>query len=801
MMNVSKRYLLIVYCLISLQSLVFAQQRTTGMKVLVRPSEYISGPYRVLPKQEQSSERTILKWVVYSDRDDNYTYMEPDSTSDRINRLSYLQPLYVVAETDSFVQVIAFDPSAEAIDHNTRTIKKELESYGWLPKSKALLWICSMVDEKTKFSRKCLAVNSIQSLIDIESQTANGKLVPYTQPGGKRPSESRVLLYNFVFVFKEEGNYLLIGKKMRMAENSVQNDILGWVSKDIVQAWSHRVALEPLPDAPGSERQRQNTPARLFTQESDAVHYARGEEFSPYNVIPYDDKYAEAMNPIIPRLPILKEASKDPLIYYTGTVTPVFNSSHDEVMSVEEQSKVNEQYEVIRRKRSNVNIVFVVDGSEYMRRYTRPICTAIRRATNTMKSMQSTTNFEYGAVFYRSAAEKECGLDEIRQKALTNDEEALIKFLGREEVRDDCGSSGEYRSVLKGIKRAIDLLSKEDSKNETNIIILIGARGNDNKDYDQKEQLAAELAKINCSLMAFQVQNVESEESFQRFYNGVDMAIRRSESLISDEHRDIWPTKTEAVFQPREGGTILEMPFPQDAPVPGLLISTDPGNPIDPMLLEREIRNIIVGCIDNNDRLFAKGDAHTRGMGKRVVMDEALRNMLGQMNVDIDLLKLAADDNIQFFRHGYTPMNRVGASDDFYGYVLLLSDAELRKLIGELETLVGDESLTLSERKDHIKSSFKALAKTYFGFGESKSKVDIMSMGEVLDRLYGVPGYKRSAVFNVNINDLDNLSAAEVEEIKDEFDTKLVLIEEFIRMNHFDNFSQRYYWLPQRNLP
>jgi hypothetical protein len=800
-MKVSMRYCLFLFCLLSLQGFVYGQQRTTGMKVLVRPSEYISGPYRVLPKQEQTSERTILKWVVYSDRDDNFTYMEPDSTSDRINRLSYLQPLYVVGETDDFVQVIAFDPTTEAIDLNTRIIKKELASYGWLPKSKALLWICSMVDEKTKFSRKCLAVNSIQSLIDIESQTTSGKLVLYTQPGGKRPTESRVLLYNFVFVFKEEGNYLLIGKKMRMAENSVQNDILGWVSKDIVQAWSHRVALEPLSGGPGSERQRLKTPARLFTQEADAANYARGEEFSPYSVIPYDDKYADAMNPIIPRLPILKEASKDPLIYYTGTVTPVFNSSHDEVMSVEEQSKVNEQYEVIRRKRSNVNIVFVVDGSEYMRRYTRPICTAIRRATNTMKSMQSTANFEYGAVFYRSAAEKDCGLDEIRQKVLTNDEEALIKFLGREEVRDDCGSSGEYRSVLKGIKRAIDLLSKEDSKNETNIIILIGARGNDNKDFDQKEQLAAELARINCSLMAFQVQNVESEESFQRFYAGVDMAIRRSESLISDEHKDIWPTKAEAVFQPRDGGTILEMPFPQEAPVPGLLISTDPGNPMDPALLEREIRNIILGCIDNNDRLFAKGDAHTRGMGKRVVMDEALRNMLGQMNVEIDLLKLASYDNIQFFRHGYTPMNRVGSSDDFYGYVLLLSDGELRKLIDELETLVGDESLTLSERKEHIKASFKALAKTYFGFGESKSKVDIMSMAEVLDRLYGVPGYKRSEVFNVNINDIDNLEGGQVEEIKDEFDKKLVLIEEFIRMKHFDNFSEVYYWLPQRILP
>jgi len=506
------------------------------------------------------------------------------------------------------------------------------------------------------------------------------------------------------------------------------------------------------------------------------------------------------VNPIIPRLPILKEVSKDPLIYYTGTVTPVFNNSNEEIMSVEEQSLVNEQYEVVRRKRSNVNIIFVMDGSEYMRRYTRPICTAIRRATNTMKAMQANTNFEYGAVFYRSPRELNCGLEEIRQKALTTDEEALIKFLGREEVRDDCGAAGEYRSVLKGVKRAIDLLSKEDCKNETNIIILIGARGNDNKDYDRKEEIARELARVNGSLMAFQVLNVETEESFQQFYNGVDYAIRESESMISDEHKDIWSTKTEAKFQFSDEH-VLQMPFPQDAPVPGLLVWTDHGNPMDPALLEREIRNVIVGCIDNNDRLFAKGDAHTRGIGKRVVMDEALRNMLSQMNIKVDLLKLASYENIQFFRHGYTPMTRAGNTDDFYGYVLLLSYAEVSKLVADLQSLVGDESLTLADRKQHIKTAFKSIAKTYFGYGESKSKVDIMTMADVLNRLYGVPGYKRNDVFNVDLDNIDNLALGQVEEIKDHFEEKLNLIDEFIKLNGFDNFSETYYWLPQRILP
>lgn len=793
--------LLIITSVVVFNAVAWSQPRAQGMKVFIRPSEYHSAPYRILKKSDQSKTLGgVRPWVVCSDRESNQTYLEPDSLSQVVNRLSFLQTLFVVGETEDFIQVVAFDK--DAIDLNTNTITKDVTSFGWLPKSKALLWMHCMVDADTKFSRKCLAVNSIKTLAEIGSYVNNDKLILYTQPGGNNPTDSHVLLYNFVFIFKEEGDYYLVGKKMNMVEGSVQNDILGWVSKDIVQQWSHRVALEPLAEGAGYEREEKSMPIRVFTSKQDAVNYGNGGFFDVNNVIAYEDKYAKPLKPSVPRLPILEEVSKEPLIYYTGVVTPVFNSQNQQVMTVDEQSTINEQYEVVRKDRSNVNIVFVVDGSEYMRRYTRPISTAIRKATNMLKQFETNTSFEYGVVMYRSPGERACGIEDIEWKDITADEERVIKYLTRDVVRDDCAGKSEYRSVYRGVKKGIDLLSRSDRKNQTNIIIVIGAKGNDDSDYNKKEEIARELSKLNCSLMVYQVTNIESETSYQQFYDGLDYAIKQSEKFISQEHQDIWPQVSNLKFSYADDNAhALRMPFPKEAPVPGSLVWTDPGIPMSAQELESEIKKVILGCVENNDRLFAKGDAHTRGMGKRVVMDEAVRNMLRQMNVEIDLLKLASYDNIQFFWEGYTPMRRAGNLYDFYQYVILVSDGEVRQLKRDLENLIGDEGLSLTDQRDYIEAAFKGLAKTFLGYGESKSKIEIMTIGAVLDRLYGLPGYKRDGIFNTELKDVRDLTPTQVEAIRDHMAEGLKKIDEFIGMHKFDNFSEVYYWLPQRVLP
>jgi Type VI secretion system, TssR len=796
-----RSFVLLCVGLILFAGTLWSQPRAMGMKVFVRPSEYHSAPYRILAKSDQSKTiGGVRPWVVCSDRESNPTYLEPDTLSQVVNRLKYLQTLFVVGETDEFIQVVAFEK--EAIDLNTNTLTKDVASFGWIPKTKALLWMHSMVDAQTKFARKCLAVNSIRTLSEIGSYVNNDKLILYTRPGGKNPTEAHVMLYNFVFIFKEEGDYYLVGKKMNMVEGSIQNDLLGWVSKEIVQPWSHRVALEPLAEGAGYEREGNGTPVRVFTSQQDAANYANGGYFDVNNLISFDDKFAKPLKANVPRLPILEEVSKEPLIYYTGVVTPVFNSSNEQVMTVEQQSVINEQYEIVRKDRSNVNIVFVVDGSEYMRRYTRPISTAIRKATNLMKQFETNTTFEYGAVIYRSASEKSCGISDIESKDITSAEESIIKFLTRDVVRDDCTAKNEYRSVYRGVKKGIDMLSRSDRKNQTNIIILIGAKGNDDADYNKKEELARELAKLNCSLMVFQVTNIESEESYQQFYQGIDYAIKQSEKFISEEHQDIWPKVSDLKFDyAADNEHALRMPFPKEAPVPGSLVWTDPGIPMSAPELEAEIKKVILGCVENNDRLFAKGDAHTRGMGKRVVMDEAVRNMLRQMDVEIDQLKLASYENIQFFWQGYTPMKRAGNLYNFYQYVILVSDAEVRQLMKNLENLIGDDGLSLSEQRDFVEAAFKSLAKTLLGAGESKSKVDIMTMGSVLDKLYGVPGFKRDGIFNTEIKDVHLLSTTQIEVIQDHIRDCLKKIDEFIGMNKFENFSEVYYWLPQSVLP
>lgn len=801
-MTLTYRIQHIVFVFICLPMISSAQLTTTGMKILERPAEYHTGPYRILPKTEETMRAaTNLLWSAFSDREGNEVYSNPDLNSSVSARLSFLQPLLVVGETDQFVQVVAYQK--DAIDRNTRSLTKEVEYYGWLPKTNALLWMRAMVDEKTKFSRKCYAVNSINSLADISAYADRNELKLFARPGGSELSGSRILLYNFVYVYKEYGDFVLIGKKLFLVESSVQSDILGWVSKDIVQQWSHRMALEPLSGTSGYERLENNAPARIFTTLPEALNYANGAAtVNPETLVKFEDKFSEKYKPNQPRLPILNIASSNPLVYYTGAVTPVYNSEKEEIMNLDEQSTINEEYEIVRRDRSNVNIVFVLDGSEYVRRYTRPICLAIRNATNMMQDYTSNVNFEYGAVIYRSEGEISCGNEEVQTKPLTGDEQSLINFLARDVVRDDCAAESDYRSVYKGLNKGLDMFRKSTETGQTNILVLIGARGNDDMSEAMQFELARKMADLNCSMMVFQVMNIETKPTYRAFYDGVDFAIRESEKRISEKHKDIWPESPQLDFTvSATNEQLIQMPFPDKAPVPGSLVYTLPGEPMDPKQLELELRNVILGCIENNARLFAKGDAQTRGMGKRFVMDEAVRNMLFQMNVETDLLKLQSVDNLQFFWEGYTPMTRVGCREPFYQYVILVESGELLNLIGELEKLIGDDGLTMNQQKEHIEASFKELASTYLGRAETVSRVKNMRIGEVLDRLHGCPGFERGKVFETTIQDLSELESSDIQTIIDHFNARLELLKEFMELNSFLNFEETYYWIPSSKLP
>lgn len=799
----SSNFCLVLF-IVLVSNVSFAQESMIGRKILQRPMEYDNGPYRVLGKNAATNFKAIGNiWIVYSDRDDNASYTAPDVKSAVISKLSFRQALFVLDETDDFVQVAQYDKLG--YNKSTRIISQELKYHGWVPKENVLLWQKGMVDPITKFTKKSIAVNTITTLNDVDKYAKDENLLLYTSPNGKVRSDAQIKLYNFVFIYKETADSYLIGKKTGFAVMSVEDDILGWVSKDIVQTWNQRLALQPSGGAGAQERKLSNVPIKLFTTTADATAYY----FNPALVnntseLLFKDDFKEWQMAERPRLPVLSVEGTNPQIIHTGLTTPIYNEEKEVIIDVDEQITLNREYEIIRDKKSNVNIIFLVDGSQSMQQYTKPICTAIRDATLTISDLASeSSNIEYGAIVYRGLNEDKCGNMVIQPQPLTANEQEVINFLSEDVLRIDCAESGDNKALYRGMKAAMDMFSKSKQLNETNVLILIGGEGNDPLDATTNQnELIDRITELNCSLMCFQVKYNE-KPAFNKFQKDLRDIIRTSEQNIQSKHKDLYNTFIPVEYaDDARDQDLLRMPYPEAAPVPGYFVWSPPMQPMKSTRLKDEIQKIILESIENNERLFAHGDAQIRGVGKRFVMDEATKNFLSQMNVDVDLLKRAAQTNIQFFMEGVTTVRNSKLTNDMFEYVIFVEDEEFATLNQELGRLVN-EGLTINEQKEALETSFRKLASSYLGPGETKDIVKSMTMEDVLKKLQGLPGSKGIPLLKRRIDDLSTMTNNEIDELVTYFGAHFHMMEEYRNNaeNAFFNSGQRFFWIPQRILP
>ena len=788
-----------------LSAMVTMKSQTKSAKDMVIrtiPSEYENGPYRVLGKDVPRLEKARRPWSVFSDRSHNVCYDKPDIASNVIGELSFRQVCFVVDETDDFVLLAEYDKFGYA--NNTKAIIKDLKLFGWVPKENVLLWSKAVIHPETKFIRKVIAVNTIPTLNDVLKYSEDEKLKLFTAPQGSERSDLKINLYTFAFIMKEQDGYFLIAKSTYTTTVSAQNDILGWVSKDIIQEWGQRMAMEPSTHS-AQERKSADIPVKLFTSEADALAYHKNPKYLVTNLseIPFVDKYEKRYSPSYIRFPVFSISDGNPRVVHTGVVTPIFNDKGEAIIDAEEQIELNKEYESKRDKKSNINIVFVMDGSQSMQAYAKAVCTSIRDATVIVSEVSGgNANIEFGAVAYRAVSELACGNAITQQQQLTVNEQEVIDFLAEDVVRIDCGPRAEYKAVYRGLSEGLDMMSKSMQLNETNVIILIGGEGNDPNDNSAtREQIESKMTKLNCSLMCFQVKN-NGDPTYLKFTNDFRDLLVNSERSIRSSYSHIYPIMSEINYvSDAMDADLVRMPFPETAPVPGFFIWSPPNQAMNVGRLKNEITRIIVESIENNERLFAKSDSQIKGVGKRFEMDESTRNFLSTMKVDVDLLLRASQSNIQFFIEGYTCVENIAVNGPMLDFVLFTENLEFMNLIDKMETLIDDNNTSNTQRRE-LEESFKTLAQTYIG-SESSSKINNMTMETLFKRMFGLPGSDGIPLLKKRIDEIENLSGDEIRELVNYFSEKKKRLEEYREKseNQLMREGQIFYWIPQEILP
>jgi len=443
-------------------------------------------------------------WMVYSDRDHNPIYTSSKGEI-RNGSLAFLEAGYVVDVKGEYMHLYT-DPEISV----RGGLSAKAKEIGWVHKDKVLMWTHCLM-HPNKVARKSMILNQVSSNGASSVTELKAQVLRFaTNPQRSVVSDRESRLFEIFYVYKEEGNSLLLGQGYSCAgTEKVKQTILGWVPKSRVVPWDYRIATEPNWYHEGAEeRKKKGKSAQVFRTKEDAQKYKRNESAAAYWKA---DTYGNRPSGYWRRFPILGKTDD---IWKVGLMGSVKTSTGLAVNNVKLMEKITE----LEKRKRKINIAFVVDGTQSMGNYFKATTQAIQNAVNELSVMygkQNQNTLRYGAVVFRDYAEKD---RKIELRSLTSNPNQIISFLNAIEAKDYFDRD-KPEALYYGLKNTLEHIGFKE--NEANFIILIGDVGTHNRlDPTQVSEKTLQdlLVKYSCNVIAFQA-NRASHPTYEDFLN------------------------------------------------------------------------------------------------------------------------------------------------------------------------------------------------------------------------------------------------------------------------------------------
>lgn len=778
-----------------------AQDHVKGMKVKRMPKDYLEPTGKLVPENSKASEGEYSYWRVYSDRDNNQTFKDPYLKTP-FKTIQFMDAFFVVQERWNAVRIAKYDGALG----DKYTIQHDSLDYGWIEKTRLLLWKKCLIDTvKTNFNLKGLVIRSYKVFENAEElkRLSQEKFPLYASPALKSRTQNDINLFDFLFIYKYEKGAYLIGKREEISVMSAKTDVLGWVPEVNLRPWGQRLCLEPnsKPDAV-TERKTAGLRAGLFESEEKAKKYQAGDKINP---LPYQDPYEKGMQMSEKRFPVIADQKNG--ILKTGFITSVLDKTGKAIITTDQQADIEKKYNQAREDYRVINIVFVIDGSEKVQPYMQSVISSIQNSMSLLK-MDTRNKFNFGAVVYRNY---NCQDDQIVSlQDLSPNISTVTGFLQKQTTTaQPCSKmKSDGTSLYYGISKGVKLFRK---KEQNNIIMVVGCGGNyliDKYNFDETNVSSA-LADMQCSLVSFQVKYSGDDE--QRFVSQSKELIKQSAKKIRDRLDDVRLSKAERPTSIKFESTDkriqneYSLVFPGgDSPVPGKLTAASPNRPNSPSYIQEQIEEIITNRNEDNEKILGKWDAKVKGIGATTVkMDEELYLLLKNSKIDPSAFqKLDVNTNFQIFVEAYASVKQSKLKKPLFNFVLFMDDDDLYELIIQFRKL--GNATTEQELRKNLVDSYKQLAISYYGARESKSAINKKTLSEIMGLITGLPS--RSDLFTkYTISDLESSRAVTVQTLKDiageinDIKTDLERIRSR-KTYSFTSYDQMYYWIPAEAL-
>jgi len=727
-------------------------------------------------------------WIVYSDRSENKTYKEPRKMSPLETTLRLGEELRIAKIENGFALVYQ-EPK---ISFKYPAISKEAESRGWVPMENLVLWNTCPANDKGIYNKALITLN-----MDMEFLNKEDKLRCYENPENLKVSTQAKTGMQFYFIMKKLPNGMVLLSEQCNMNKMIGTPLYGWVDTKTYVPWNQRSCIEPNWDSDVVERLKGKTIPIKSEDNQILYEYDFGKPYTDDkgNYLTGPDKYR--MPSTILRYPILDNDSGNEN-EYKCTTFGILGETNIQA-HLDKLDKAKRKNEKILNNMSKLNMIFVIDGTRSMGKYFPAVKDAIKRGCEYLigDSEQNQYTPKVGLVIYRDYSDGEKGLIEYLPMSKVDDV-LLAEYLdnaGKYGAKSSSADRTNEEALFKGLETALDTLKMGYSKDESNLMMVIGDCGNDEKDTQclTKEEIVDRLVENNINLMTFQVRRNDEPAwlSFNSQMREFQLKnVQRQYEKVSNlkvkwvkdaDGFDVKPTDSDTQFY------IASIRYKEE------------------MGVDIEVSKL-TSLMERSIGLFAKAITLQRRAIADIGSDAAEDRGI---NEAFAIAKLGKDEYERMKRErqfvavtGYT--KKTSSVDlDYWKSVIFISKDELIELMERLEPV--SRKANVGNRKEYV-SALKAEVQKMLP-GVTDEEMSQKSTGEIMAMITGLNA--KSAALSgpklVDIQDPTVISEAKFNSLVQNFKNKFrnlrgISSDKDYKYIHKSD-GNLYYWIPVDQLP
>lgn len=772
-------------------------------------------------------------WVVFSDREGNYTLQNPGGKV-KMKDIEYLEAFYIARRKGDYYKLIKYDPSIVNGSMFLSRIKdrKQAQYYGWIHKSRLLLTKQSETDIATGFKNKQVTIVSDTTCVtDPEFYFVDDSIKIFKDPD-LRIENGTLPFYEIVYTLKtsRDKQKKLIARKPVVEPDSVQTDILGWVHESVIQNMGQRLH------------------AKITSIPEDSLVFLSKNNQDILQLSEWD--FSESLNFSLRHNKALKYS---PILSYCQTdsnrsvrIKPgmpgmVVDQGDNYVLNVNGNRISYGKFKQLEKDLKKLNIMFVFEGKEQVVENYPSIVNVIQNLQPTFENNNDRFSYKFGAVI-ASQGETPNSYPLIRSIGMTQNYTDVTDYLIAETDSSKNTKPLPIQYTWRGVREAIDMI--EPYKDETNIFVIIGEEG-----YSEwvDSALVRKMADANCRVLGFQMFSVD-ENTGNNFVLQIENMIAHCAERESVKKREkiVYMDQVKTVNRYRESSrNVYALDFPNRSMTQGWVLFPEKTVTMPLDILTNGIDSLIAEVKWDNDNLInSLYKAFSEVGNHRYQYDSvwvAYNHLLPEQTLDKSLPKMFTSQLPAWFM----PAQRMSVTDSIdneIDYHLLLSKEEMDELLMFMASLCEnevdykykghrkrtkklcncpDDEITVEYNDEY---TFDPENPEYLSTRMTRKKLQDLYFNEVMNcklckirrkdirrytlakaqlRITGSPTYTLMTQQYVgNIRKKQCISDTELDELITYFKQKKEELDKY--MNHADKFEsngQTYFWIHQDLLP